>query len=145
MKHLGIALILSAGLILAGCGSNSNNNNINGNWTASLTNPDNSPAFAFTTSLQSSGSVVSGTNLTFTTSSACFASGATQTGSFNLSGNFNGNVTGSFGLTIQSGTPAGNTLTLNGAVKSNTVVGTWTLSGTTAGCTGSGTFTMNKS
>ncbi|GAC1431180.1 MAG: hypothetical protein NVS1B11_12690 [Terriglobales bacterium] len=144
MKQVGIALILCAGLILAGCSSSSNNNNINGNWTASLTNPDGSPAFAFTTSLQSSGSVVSGTNLSFTTSSNCFASGSTETGSFNLSGNFNGSVTGSFGLTIQSGTPSGNTLTLKGAVKSNTIVGTWNLTGTTAGCTGSGNFTMNK-
>ncbi len=144
MKQLGIAFILCAGLVLAGCGSSSNNNNINGNWTASLTNPDGSPAFAFTTSFQSSGSVVSGTNLNFTTSNNCFASGATETGSFNLSGNFNGNVTGSFGLTIQSGTPSGNTLTLNGVVKSNTIAGTWSLSGVTAGCSGSGTFTMNK-
>jgi hypothetical protein len=88
--------------------------------------------------------VVSGSNLNFTTSSNCFASGSTETGSFNLSGNFNGNVTGSFGLTIQSGTPSGNTLTLNGAVKSNAIAGTWTLSGVTAGCSGSGTFTMNK-
>jgi hypothetical protein len=139
--------VLFFALVLAGCGGgNSNSRNINGNWTATLTNADNSPAFGFTTSLtQSSGSDVTVSNFTFTTTSSCFASGETETGSFSLSGDFNGNVTGAFGMSIQSGTPSGNTLVLQGTVKNNVVSGTWTLTGVTAGCTGAGSFTMNRS
>jgi hypothetical protein len=29
-------------------------------------------------------------------------------------------------------------------VNNNTITGTWTLAGTTSGCTGTGSFTMNK-
>jgi hypothetical protein len=139
--------VLFFALVLAGCGGgNSNSRNIDGNWTATLTNADNSPAFGFTTSLtQSSGSDVTVANFAFTTTSSCFASGEAETGSFSLSGNFNGNVTGAFGMSIQSGTPSGNTLALQGTVKNNVVSGTWTLTGVTAGCTGAGSFTMTRS
>jgi hypothetical protein len=83
------------------------------------------PAFAFTTSLaQNSGSVVSVTNLRFTTATPCFASGGSATAAFVLSGNFNGNVAGSFQLNIQSGTPSGNVFTVQGTVKDNTIAGT---------------------
>ena len=147
MKQFGIAIVLALGLILVACGggNSSSANTVAGNWTATLTNTDGTPAFAFTTSLtQGSGTVVvTGTNLSFTTSTACFTSGGSQTGSFVLSGNFNGSITGAFQLTITSGTPSGNTLTLQGTVNNNTVTGTWTLTGT-GGCTGSGNFTMTK-
>ncbi len=147
MKQLGIAVLLMLGLTLTACGggSSSSPNTINGNWTATLTNPDGAPAFAFTTSLsQSSGTAVTVTNLSFTTSTSCFSSGGTETGSFVLSGNFNGSVTGAFQMIVQSGTPSGNTLTLQGNVNNNAVTGTWILTGVTAGCTGSGSFTMTR-
>ncbi len=147
MKQLSIAVLLVVGLTLVACGggSSSSSNTINGNWTATLTNPDGSPAFGFTTSLnQSSGTAVTVTNLSFTTSTPCFSSGGTETGSFVLSGNFNGSVTGGFQMTVQSGTPSGNTLTLQGTVNNNAVTGMWTLTGVTSGCTGSGTFTMTR-
>ena len=72
--------------------------NINGNWTATLMNSGGSPTFAFTTSFtQSSGTGLNVVNFTFTTPGACFDSQqTTETGSFSLSGNFNGRVTGSF-------------------------------------------------
>jgi hypothetical protein len=149
MKRFGIAAVLALGLVLVACGggsgSSSSSSNVTGNWSAALTNADGTPAFAFTTSLtQGSGTVaVTGTNLTFMTSTACFTSGGSQTGSFVLSGNMNGNITGAFDLTIMSGTPSGNTLTLQGTVLSNTITGTWNLTGT-GGCTGSGTFTITK-
>jgi len=146
MKRFGLVLLVALSLVLGACGgANSSSGNINGNWTATLTNMDGSPAFAFTTSFtQMTGMGVTVTNFTFTSSSPCFASGETETGTFALGGNFNGSVTGAFGLMIQSGTPGGNTLTLTGNVKNNTITGTWTLTGVTSGCTGSGNFTVTK-
>ena len=148
MKQFGIAMVMAVGLILLACGggSSSTSNTVTGNWTAALTNSDGTPALAFTTSLtQSNGTAtVTGTNLSFTTSTSCFTSGGSQTGSFVLSGNFNGNITGAFQLTIASATPSGNTLVLQGTVNNNTITGTWNLTGSTQGCTGNGTFTLNR-
>jgi hypothetical protein len=148
MKTLGTIVVLGIALVLAGCGSNSNSNIINGNWTAALLNSSSggSPIFNFTTTLtQSSGSSVSVTNLNFTTSSPCFASGSTATGGFTLSGNLNGVTSGGFQMNIQSTGSSNNLLTLQGTVSNNTISGNWSISGTTSGCSGSGQFTMNKS
>jgi hypothetical protein len=41
--------------------------------------------------------------------------------------------------------PPGNTLTLNGTLTNSTIMGTWTLTGLTSGCTGNGNFTMSRS
>jgi hypothetical protein len=148
MKNFAVALLLVVGLTMAGCGSNNNNStnpvNVNGNWTATLTDSGNNPVFAFGTSLAVNGDgtlIVS--NFTFNSPSPCFVFGETATGSFTLSGNFSGNVTGSFNLAVQSESPAGNMLTLVGTVNGNTITGTWTLAGTT-GCAGNGVFTMTK-
>jgi hypothetical protein len=142
MKMFAVAMLLVAGLTLSGCGSSSNPGNINGNWTATLTGSQN---FSFTTSvIENSDGTLSVSKFSFTTNSSCFASGETETGTFALSGNFNGNVTGKFGMIVLSGTPSGNTLTLTGNVNGNAITGTWTLTGS-SGCTGSGNFTMNKS
>jgi len=146
VKNLGIAFLMLFGFMLVGCGGGPNSSgNINGNWTATLVDPTNNtgPVFAFTTSFtQSSNSGVNVTNLSFTTNQSCFGTAGTATGSFGLAGNFNGNVSGTFGMTIPSTIPSGNTLTLNGTVANNTITGTWTLAG--PGCNGSGTFSMNK-
>jgi hypothetical protein len=148
MRCLGIVLFSVLSLFLAGCGGGNPGpgpGNINGNWTATLSDSGGSPVFAFTTSFhEGTGSDVTVSNFTFTTSSPCFASGGTETASFALSGNFGGSVTGSFELTIQSATPSGNTLTLQGTVKNNVISGTWTLSGVTSGCTGNGSFTITR-
>jgi hypothetical protein len=145
MKRLAAALVVFICIALIGCGSNSSNaSNINGTWNATLTSGGNATVFSFGTSLHanSDGSLTV-SNFQFTTNSPCFVSGETETGSFTLSGNFNGNVNGKFGMTVQSGTPSGNTLTLNGAANGNTISGTWTLAGS-GGCTGNGTFNMTK-
>jgi hypothetical protein len=150
MRRLGIVLLVAFGLFLTGCGGDgsgpgSGNGNINGNWTATLNDTGSSPVFTFTTSFhQGGGTDVSVTNFTFTTSSPCFVSGGTETASFTLSGNFSGSVTGSFALNIQSETPSGNTLTLQGTVRNGVITGTWSLSGVTSGCTGNGNFTLNR-
>lgn len=144
------AILLGFALVLSGCGgSNSSNStnsgNINGNWSATLTNTDSTPALAFTTSFtQMSGTSVNVSNLTFTTSSPCFVSGETETAAFVLSGNFSGTVGGAFQLTVKSGNPSGDTLTLQGTVKNNTITGTWTLVGISSGCSGSGNFAATR-
>ena len=151
MRYLSIAALAALALVLSACGTSNNANNngsINGNWTATLLDSGNKPVFGFTTSLTQSGSsglVVA--NFNFTTSNACFGTGATETGGFTLGGNFNGNLTGSFTLNIQSsksGSNGSNDLVLNGTVNNGTVSGTWVLAGTGSGCTGSGNFTMVK-
>jgi len=145
MKHLFAAILLVGSLALVGCGSNSSNPaNINGKWNATLLSNNNTTSFAFGTSLSVNGDgSIAVSNFTFTTNSPCFASGETESGSFALSGNFSGQVSGSFGMTVKSGSPAGNTLTLNGTANGSTIAGTWSLTGS-SGCTGSGTFTMTK-
>lgn len=145
MKHFVVAALLIASLTLIGCGSSSKPTNINGNWNATLTsNSTGSAVFAFGTSLKVNGdNSLSISNFSFTTDSPCFVSGETESGSFTLSGNFNGQVKGSFGLTVLSGSPSGNTLTLAGTANGNTISGTWTLAGS-SGCTGAGNFTMTK-
>ena len=104
------------------------------------------PVFNFTVTLtQSGGNGVSITNLNFTTASPCFASGSTATGGFTLSGNQNGVTSGGFQMSVQSTGSVNNVLTLQGTVSNNVISGTWSLSGTTSGCSGNGTFTMSKS
>jgi len=142
MKHLAAVVLLAVGLTLVGCGSShSAPPNINGTWTATLSDTNNTSVFTFGTSLVVNGDgSLSVSNFNFTTSSPCFVSGQTESGSFALNGNSNGNVTGTFQFDVLSGTPSGNTLTLMGMANGRTISGTWTLNGT--GCTGSGTFTM---
>lgn len=146
MKQTGIAILLSLVLTLAACGGGSNSGNINGTWTATLTNPNGNTAFAFTTNFtQSSGSSLNIVSFQFTTAGSCFTTPTTETGSFVLAGDFNGNVTGKFGFTISTEFPSNNNvLTLTGDVNGNTISGVWTLTGNT-GCSGNGTFTMNRS
>ncbi len=143
MKHFRIAIMLLLALALSACGGGSNNSTINGNWTATLTGSQN---LSFTAMLTSTGGTVSVTNLSFTTSQSCFDTGAVATGAFTLTGTMNGVTSGAFSMTIQSGTSntnGTNQLTLQGTLTNNSITGNWNLSGTGAGCTGSGTFTMS--
>ena len=144
MKNVVIAILMVASLVLAGCGSGNHSGNVDGNWTAALTDVNGNPVFAFGTTLTATGngSSLTVSNFNFT-SDACSLTVTSETGSFVLSGNFNGNVTGSFGLNLMSGSPNNNTLTTNGTVNGNTISGTWTLTGTT-NCATNGKFTMTK-
>jgi hypothetical protein len=144
MKQFAVLILLILGLALFGCGSSSNRSNINGNWNATLIGTNsNTPIFSFGTSItQTSNGNLSISNFQFTTNSPCFAS-ESENGSFTLSGNFNGNVTGKFGMTILSTSPTGNTLALTGQVNGSVITGNWTLTGS-SGCSGNGTFTMNR-
>ena len=143
MKRLAKAMLLMVCLTLVGCGlGSSDSSNINGTWNATLIDTNDTTVFSFGTSLvvNNNGSL-SITNFNFTTNSPCFVSSGTESGSFTLSGDFNGNVNGKFGFVVQSSSPIGNTLTLSGTANGNTISGNWTLTGGT-GCTGSGSFTM---
>lgn len=137
MKRL--TIVLGLAILLAACGSN--HSEINGTWTAALSGTEQ---FNFTTNLTStSNNGLSVTNLSFNTQSPCFPGTTTATGAFVVSGTLNGVSAGGFQLTVNSNS-GGNQLEMNGTLGHNTVNGTWTLTGTTSGCTGSGTFTMNK-
>lgn len=146
-KQFALPVLLALGLTLTGCGNTAGN--IDGNWTATLISPPGAtPVFAFQTSFTGSGGgTLTITNLSFTTAGSCFTQGPfSETGSVSLTGNYNGNVTGSFGMTISTTFPGGanNVLTLNGAVNNGTITGTWTLTGG-VGCTGNGVFTATRS
>jgi hypothetical protein len=122
-RKLAVALLLAAGLVLVGCGSNnSNSTNTSGNWTAALTNSsDGSQACTFTTSItENNDGALSVTNLTLS-SSSCFVSGETESGSFALGGNLNGNVTGQFQFKVLSAPPSNNVLTLTGTANGKTI------------------------
>ena len=144
MKQLATVALLIMGLTLVGCGANNSSNpaNVNGAWNATLLDTNNTTVFTFGTSLMVNGDgSLTISNFSFSTNSPCFVTDEKESGSFTLSGNFNGNVTGKFGFNVQSGSPSGNTLVLSGSANGSTISGTWTLTGGT-GCTGSGSFSM---
>jgi hypothetical protein len=169
MKALTFALLLILVLLLVACGgmgyggmTNATPNassNMNGNWTTTMMNPSGAQMMVFTSALnQGSGNVVTATNLQFMMGTACFPMGASGTGAVMSNSNMNGSTMMSFGMTIQStGAQSGSmdmmgmtttgtsVLTLQGSMTNmNTVSGTWTMSGVTSGCIGSGNFTMTK-
>src|ERR1700733_6538272 len=104
MKKFAVAVLLVFGLVLAGCGSGNNSSgNINGNWTATMMDTNSDTVFAFSTSLVASGNggTLTISNFPFTTNDAsCPISARTETGTFTLTGNFNGNVSGSFQFNV---------------------------------------------
>lgn len=148
MKYAWGILLLALLALSVACANNNNSNdnvNVSGNWSAALLDANGNQEFSFTTSLvQQSNNGVSGESLTFTTNSACFVDGGTETGALTLNGNTSGVTSAGLQLNItSSGSSAGNTLTLNGTYQNNNVTGTWTLNGG-LGCTGNGTFSMTK-
>ena len=144
MRQTGIMAVVLFATVLASCGGGNGRGNINGNWTATLTNADGTPALAFNTSfMQGSGTALNVVNFSFTTSGSCFGSQqTTETGSFALTGNFNGNVSGAFTMTIATTAVEKDALTLQGMVNNGKITGTWSLTGTLSSCTGGGSFTM---
>ena len=145
MKKFAVVMLFAVGMALTGCGSSSHDSgNVNGNWTAALQDANGVPVFAFTTNLTATGngSQVTVSNFNFTSNSCSFTA-ATETASFVLSGNFNGKVSGSFQLSLASGSPSNDTLVLNGTVNGGTITGSWGITGTTS-CAANGTFTMTK-
>jgi hypothetical protein len=148
---LTILFALGITLTLAGCGSTTRigglppANNINGNWTATLTNPEGSVAFRFTaTFTQESGSELSITNLVYTTSEVCPAMAVLSSagGSFTSMGSSNGKIAGTFQMSEILNNVGGPMLTLQGTLSNSTISGTWSVSGLVPPCSGNGTFTI---
>lgn len=145
MKKIIAVVWLGLTLIFSSCGSNSHaTGNINGEWAATLSN-SSSTVLGFNTTLTVNADGSLGTtsfdlNLNNT---PCTFPTTSETGSFTISGNFSGQVSGSFKYVITSTGAQVNTLTLNGTVSGGQITGTWTVTGATSNCTGTGTFTMN--
>jgi len=147
MKKTAAALVLlGITLIFSGCGSNSNaTGNINGMWSATLANSTLANDFIFATNLTvNAGGSLGTTNFSLTLNNTpCSFPATTESGTFTITGNFNGQVSGKFHYVVMSTGVEVNTLTLDGTVSGGQITGSWTVSGATANCTGFGTFTMN--
>jgi|HubBroStandDraft_5_1064220.scaffolds.fasta_scaffold224943_2 hypothetical protein len=145
MKNFGIAMMLFMVTALSACGNSNSGGTISGNWSAVLTDQSGQQPYAFTATLAQNGSVLTVTNLSFTTAGDCFSSGTTASGAFTSTGTSGGVNTGTFQMTIQSGSGnvnGSNVLTLEGTLNNTSITGNWTETGTGAGCADSGTFTM---
>jgi hypothetical protein len=144
MNKIAVLVLLAAGLALSGCGSSSHvGGNINGNWRATLNSAGNE-TFAFVTDITVNGDGSLGTsslNFTVNNMAPCTFPAVAESGSFTLSGNLNGQVTGHFHYVVSSTGENMNVLTLDGTVSGGQITGTWIATGT-VGCSGNGTFTM---
>jgi PBP1b-binding outer membrane lipoprotein LpoB len=147
MNKSAAVLLLGITLVFSGCGSNSTatNANINGTWSATLANSTLANMFTFSTHLTGNADGSLGTtNFSLTMNNTpCTFSSSTETGTFTLTGTFNGQVSGKFHYVIMSTGVEVNTITLDGTVSGGQISGSWTVSGATANCSGFGTFTMN--
>lgn len=145
MTKITAVLLLGMTLIFSSCGSNSNaTGNINGIWKATLSNSTAS-TFAFQTTLTVNADGSLGTtsfSLTLNNTPCSFPA-TTESGSFTISGNFNGQVSGTFHYVIMSNTAEPSILTLDGTVSGGQITGTWKVTGGIGTCTGNGSFTMN--
>lgn len=144
MHRIAAGLLLTTSLVLSGCGTSAVTSNITGTWNATL-NSSGNETFGFVTNLtvNSDGSLgTSSLNITVNNLPACSFPTVTETGTFTITGNFNGQVSGNFHYVIKSTGTTISTLTLDGTVRNGQITGTWTVTGTTAGCSGNGTFTM---
>jgi hypothetical protein len=145
MKKITAVALLGMGLILSSCGSNSHAvGNINGLWAATLSSTG-ADTFSFMTKLtvNADGSLGT-TNFNLTVNGGpCTFPASTESGTFMITGNFNGQASGKFHYVIMSTGVEVNALTLDGTVSAGQITGTWSVTGATANCTGTGTFTMN--
>lgn len=151
MKKFAIILLVALELAVAGCGSSQTTAaaDASGTWQAVLTGgAGEGSVLSFNTkfSVNNDGSV-SVSSISFLTVGTCFVSGQTGSGTATLTTDSTGLVTGDVTFIVQSGTPAGNTLTLTGTESGSTITGNWTLTGGAGSddCVGGGDFTMKKS
>lgn len=165
MKRLAILFLLVLAVALFGCNvprTDITSTSTSGNWEGRLTGgTEEASLLNFTTSFTVvNGGPLSITGFSFINNGACFQTGLskeTYTGTASLITSSNGQVTGTFEMTINS-VPAGNTLDLKGnltgtsngttttvgTLSNGVVVGTWNLTGGEgdASCSGTGSFVM---
>lgn len=169
MKKLAILALLALELGVGACGNSTSKNSTTttagGSWEALLSG-GKGPAsqlnfvtsFTVTDTTGVSNQPLSISGFSFFNAGACFATGAgasTEAGNATLNTSATNQVTGTLNFTVNSVTPAGNTLSLTGnltgtsngtatttgTLSSGVVSGTWTLTGG-SDCTGTGTFIM---
>jgi hypothetical protein len=166
MKKL-LLLVLALEFAVCGCGNKTTtttaSTSTSGNWEAKLTGGTEQASllnFVVAFSVTNSGPLDI-TGFSFINDGACFATGVNgenETGSATFTTASTGAVTGTLNLGVNSLSPAGNILTMTGALTGNSngtttttgtltngvVVGTWTLSGGAGdpSCSGSGSFVM---
>ena len=141
MERFGTAIIFSLALALLACGGASTKDVLTGNWRAGLLNSDGTVAFGFTATLIQNGQTVSVTKFSLISPSSCFALGTTATGLLTMTDTTHGVTSGTFQMTIQSGSSnlnGMNFLTLQGTFVRNAISGSWMLAGTGMQCTESG-------
>jgi len=165
MKKLAIPVLLVLAVVLFGCNiprTDVTSTSTSGNWIARLTGGTQEASLLnFNTAFNVvNGGPLQFTGFSFINHGACFTPGLTNqtyTGTASLITSSNGQVTGTFNMTINS-VPAGNTLTLDGnltgvsngttttvgTLSNGVVVGTWNLTGGQgdASCVGTGNFVM---
>jgi hypothetical protein len=145
MKQSIIALVLLLSVALAGCGGANGTGNINGSWFATLSG-STSEALAFDVGLTvNADGTLGSSNFSFTVNNtSCTFPTVSESGSFMITGNFNGQVSGKFHYVVMSTGVEDNTLTLDGTVSGGTINGNWSVTGS-GGCSGTGTFVMTPS
>ena len=121
--------------------------NVNGRWRATLTGNAGSPSFVISMRLhQEKNGILSVTELNFSDPTACFpADSTTASGAFTLSSNAFGGSVETVAIVIQSSSTS-STLGINGTIDEfeDNGNGTWTLVGSTPGCTGVGTLILHR-
>jgi hypothetical protein len=152
MTRIAIGLTLSLSLILSGCGASkafqasatSHAQGIDGIWTAQARDLDGHNAMVFQTLMkQSQNSQVNVKMFSFLIPDPCFPEQTSREATFTQTGIANGNITGSFAMTVVSTfSNDNNTLTLAGTMNGPDISGTWSMSSVSDSCHGSGTFQM---
>jgi hypothetical protein len=141
MKLVAVLILVAAGVGLLACGGTNTTTSTaqstaSGTWQALLldgTGNASSLNFVTTFTVDQDGTL-GNVNIEFLTDDPCFTISNTAAGTLNVTISASGLVTGPFNFTVNSGTPAGNTLTLTGMENENVINGTWALTGS-AGCT----------
>ena len=155
MNRIASTTLIALTLTLSSCGSSNSAAAplIDGRWSAVLSKPDGSSAFAFTVMLaQAPQGIVNVTTLAFNGGQMCFGgTTTTQTSTF-VQSHPRGMLAGPFQLGISAtftevDRPVKNALGLQGTANDTKITGTWNLSGS-ATCTNapgmSGSFTMTR-
>lgn len=163
LKQSAIIAVFASLIILTACGGGSSTaapTNVTGNWSVTLFDLNNAPAYVFTTTLNqqiaspTTTSPITGSNFNLTTGDkTCFStiSTATQTGVFTVNDVFNGLTTNTVRLRVGEAGASSDSLSTTGTFTTNAISGPWTLGPNTASappipstCAVSGTFLMTR-